>query len=244
MTIEPTTDLNTRIHILVPAAGSGQRFGGPVPKQYTTLCGKPVIERSLQRLLELARQLSVEHIHVAVSADDDIWQQLEISKNPAIRTVLGGQTRAESVQNALKNISEANSDDWILIHDAVRPLVEISDICKLIQELSGQTAGGLLAAPIHETVKRASINKDVIATEDRNGLWLAQTPQMFRYGCLVEALGQSGSSETITDEASAVEAAGYRIKLVEGSRTNIKITRPDDLKFAEIILAHSSEAEK
>ena len=228
--------LNTGLHILIPAAGTGQRFGGPAPKQYAMLCGKPIIQHSLERLLELSERLSEKCITVAVADDDDYWQELEIFKDARIKTVSGGQTRTESVQNALKTIAGAKPDDWVLIHDAVRPLIRVSDIEKLIRQLSRRTVGGLLATPICETVKRANAEGEITKTEDRNGLWIAQTPQMFRYACLVDVLAKAGSSADITDEASAIEAEGHSVKLVEGHRTNIKITRTEDLEFAELIL--------
>lgn len=233
----------SEFHIIVPAAGSGQRFGGPIPKQYMELCGKPIIQNSLERLFEVADFLSVDQITVAVSDDDDYWQQFDISNNTRIRTISGGDTRAESVQNALKSLSGALDDDWVIIHDAVRPLVSVADITKMVSSLSGHDTGGLLATPVYETVKRANLEGEVIATEDRNGLWIAQTPQMFRYGILMDSLNVSGNSAEITDEASAIEASGHNIRLVSGSRSNIKITQPEDLEFAELILGHQQNVE-
>ena len=221
-----------KVHVLVPAAGSGHRFGGPVPKQYMPLCGVPIIQRSLELLLELSGQVTL-----AISEDDDYWQNLEIASDPRIKTVVGGHSRAGSVQNALQAIENAKADDWVFIHDAVRPLIERSDIQRLVEQISvSSAAGGLLGTPILATVKRASEDAEVIKTEDRKGLWVAQTPQIFRYGLLAKALEKAGASAEITDEAAAMEAAGYRIKLVAGCRTNIKITRPQDLEFAELIM--------
>lgn len=220
------------MHALIPAAGTGQRFGGPMPKQYLTLCGKPIIQHTLERILEV-----VDHIYVAISEGDDYWADLEISRDSRITSVKGGGTRAESVQNALKAIPYARENDWVLVHDAVRPLVNPANIHKLVLELDGHPVGGLLASPVYETVKRANQDAEVIRTEDRHGLWLAQTPQIVRYAPLMEALNRFGHLPEVTDEASALEAAGHGIKLVEGARTNIKITKPGDLEFAEFILA-------
>lgn len=252
--------MNKTIHVLVPAAGSGQRFGGPVPKQYLKLNGKTVIERSLERLLEAMQQLDVnksDQIVVAISDDDDYWQELDIARDSRVKTVSGGSSRAQSVQNVLNSLANVDSEDWILIHDAVRPLIALEDIKKLVISLSEEqelVAGGLLATPIYDTVKRANADAEVIKTEDRNGLWVAQTPQMFRYHELVQALekatkGSMARAEDtdlakITDEASAMEAAGFKVKLVNGSRTNIKITRPEDLEFAELILGKKRSTEK
>ena len=221
-----------KVHVLVPAAGSGQRFGGPVPKQYMPLCGVPIIQRSLESLLAVT-----ERVTLAVAEDDHCWQNLDIASNPGIQRVAGGHSRAESVQNALQAIDPAEAEDWVLIHDAVRPLIARSDIERLVEEISvSSAAGGLLGTPILATVKRASEDAEVIKTEDRKGLWVAQTPQIFRYGLLAKALEKAGASAEITDEASAMEAAGHSIKLVAGCRTNIKITRPQDLEFAELIM--------
>lgn len=228
-----TTKLNLRIHAIVPAAGSGLRFGGPVPKQYVYLGGKAIIQHSIERLLEV-----VDEIILAISDDDEYWGDLPISGDPRIRTISGGKTRAESVQNALNSIENASPNDWVLIHDAVRPLVKREDMENLIEQLSktDEQNGGLLAKPIYDTVKRANTDDFVAKTENRDGLWTAQTPQMFRYQLLTKALSAAGRSPEITDEALAMEAAGYSVKLIEGSQTNIKITRPDDLAFAKLVL--------
>ena len=240
------TNTDVNLHVLVPAAGLGQRFGGPVPKQYVQLCGKPIIQHSLEQLLAFLEKTTVSksnQITIAISEDDDYWQSLEIAKDHRIKTVSGGKNRAESVQNALAGLSAASPDDWVLIHDAVRPLVTVKDMNRLVEkvlEYQASIAGGLLATPVYDTVKRANTDGEVIRTEDRDGLWVAQTPQMFRRSCLVKALetiNRSGKeSIEITDEASAVETAGHKVKLVSGSRTNIKITRPEDLEYAELFL--------
>lgn len=231
MTDKSSTSESTKVHVLVPAAGIGQRFGGPVPKQYISLCGKPIIQHSLECLLEIFDQISV-----AISDEDDYWDELEIAKDSRIRRVVGGETRAESVRNALKSISDAKGGDWVLIHDAVRPLVSASDINRLISKLSEHPCGGLLGTPVYETVKRVSTDGDVLRTEDREGLWTAQTPQLFRFAALLEAMDSAEKLDKITDEASAMETAGHKLLAVEGSPMNIKITRQADLEFAELIL--------
>ena len=233
------TAKNTRIHVLVPAAGTGQRFGGPVPKQYISLCGKPIIQHSLECLLEIFDQITV-----AISDEDDYWNELEIAKDSRISRVVGGETRAESVRNALKSISDAKGGDWVLIHDAVRPLVSASDINRLISKLSEHPSGGLLGTPVYETVKRVSTDCEVLRTEDREGLWAAQTPQLFRFDGLLEAMDSAEKLDKITDEASAMEAAGHKLQAVEGSPMNIKITRQADLEFAELILSSQARSQQ
>lgn len=230
----------TNIHALLPAAGSGQRFGGPVPKQYMKLAGKPIIQHSLECLFQV-----VDRVTVAIADDDDYWHQLDIAKDERIQLVSGGQTRSESVNNALAAIKNAHKDDWVLIHDAVRPLVRVADIEKLIVGLSEHENGGLLALPVFDTVKRANMEAAVISTEDREGLWLAQTPQLFRYGRLLNAFkvaARDAPEIEITDEALAMEVSGQAVKLIEGCRSNIKITRMADLEFAELILGSASVA--
>jgi 2-C-methyl-D-erythritol 4-phosphate cytidylyltransferase len=218
------------IYAIVPAAGSGQRFGGPIPKQYLPLSGMTVIEHSLQRLLP-----RVDRMVVALAEDDQVFQGLDIANHPKVEMVVGGDSRSESVQSALTKLN-IGSDDWVLIHDAVRPLVTRQDLQNLIDRLQFHPVGGLLATPIVDTVKRADQEKQVVQTEDRDGLWLAQTPQMFRYRKLCQALEKCEGDASVTDESMALEHAGHRVQLVEGSRTNIKITKPEDLQLAELIL--------
>jgi 2-C-methyl-D-erythritol 4-phosphate cytidylyltransferase len=223
------------IYAIVPAAGSGQRFGGPIPKQYLPLSNMTVIEHSLQRLLP-----RVDRMVVALADDDQVFQGLSIASHPKVEVVVGGDSRSESVQSALSQLN-IGADDWVLIHDAVRPLVSKQDLQNLINSLQYHPVGGLLASPVYDTVKRADEERQVLKTEDRHGLWLAQTPQMFRYRKLSDALAKAGNDDSLTDESMAVEKAGYTVRLVEGSRINFKITRPEDLQLAEMILARAAE---
>ena len=236
MSTENRKILSNPLHAIVPAARVGSRFGGPVPKQYVSLGGKAIIEHSLERLLGV-----VGRITVAISEDDEYWDDLPISQDPRIQSIPGGKTRAESVRNALDSLSGAGETDWVLIHDAVRPLVKPRDVEKLMEllERDPDLTGGLLAKPIYDTVKRAGNERLILKTENRDGLWTAQTPQVFRYLPLIKALDKAGRSAEVTDEALAMELAGYKIKLVEGSQTNIKITRPEDLAFAKLFLEHA-----
>lgn len=222
------------IYAIVPAAGSGQRFGGPVPKQYLPLAGLTVIEHSLQRLLP-----QVDRIVVALAEDDQIFQGLSIASHAKVEMVVGGDSRSESVQSALAQLN-IGADDWVLIHDAVRPLVTKQDLHDLISKLQFHPVGGLLATPVFDTVKRADAERQVLQTEDRDGLWLAQTPQMFRYRKLCDALDKNGGDASITDESMSLEKAGYTVRLIEGSITNFKITCPEDLQLAELILSRPS----
>ena len=221
--------------IVVPAAGVGKRFGSAVPKQYLTLAGKLVIEHTLERLLALQPQALL----VAISNEDRRWPMLGVSGLPGIRTVTGGAERADTVRLALAALqSQAVEDDWVLVHDVARPCVRVADIQALQARLAGSSVGGILAAPVSDTLKIDDGESGIEATADRNRFWAAMTPQMFRYGLLRRALEHCREAQVNpTDEAMAVELLGYRPALVEGRRDNIKITRPEDMAMAATILA-------
>ncbi len=220
---------------VVPAAGSGARMSSQVPKQYLALAGKTVIEQTLARL---AAHPLIDGIVVALAPDDTRWQDLGITLDKPVLRVNGGGERCNSVLNALFELQKhAQPDDWILVHDGARPCVRLTDIDKLIAGLHGHPNGGLLAVPVRDTMKRADENSDVFETVDRKGLWHALTPQMFRLGELSAALSHAiDNGWLVTDEASAMELAGYKPHLVEGAADNIKITRPEDLVLAEFYL--------
>ncbi|MDM3870288.1 2-C-methyl-D-erythritol 4-phosphate cytidylyltransferase [Porticoccus sp. W117] len=224
---------------VVPAAGVGRRFGGSQPKQYQNLLDKPVARWTLERLLSLP---NIEQCVVALGQEDGYWPTLRLD-NPRITTTIGGAERADSVRLALQALDgRAGQDDWVLVHDIARPCVRAADIANLMQQLQNHPVGGLLAAPIADTVKRVSGDHQVIATEDRRQLWSALTPQMFRYGILCKALESAGQNGTQpTDEASAIEQLGLDHKLIEGQRDNIKITRGEDLAIAAAILTAQGE---
>lgn len=222
-----------RYFAIVPAAGSGSRFGGERPKQYLTLLGRPLIFHTLAALCACP---DIERVWVVLSPEDEYWRRYDWTDlGPKLETVLcGGATRAESVANGLAAAAlAAADDDWILVHDAARPCLTAGMLGALVEELSDDPVGGILAVPVADTLKRADGEQRVAATEPRDGLWQAQTPQMFRYGLLKEALA---GSPGVTDEAGAVEAMGLRPKLVRGEATNLKVTFPADLAMAEWIL--------
>jgi len=233
-----------KVWIVVPAAGVGSRFGGDMPKQYQQLLGKPVIEYTLERLLQLKdSQIQDIEIVVAVSVKDTLWQPLAVFKNPQIQTILGGDERADSVRLALEHLKgKAEPDDWVLVHDVARPCVRVQDIQNLMTTLASHKVGGVLAIPLSDTVKRVVRQSDIDSTEDRSQLWAAQTPQMFRYGLLLESL-QSVVQQQYqpTDESAAIEQLGYTPSVVEGSRDNIKITRLEDMAIAEAIMKYQQQ---
>lgn len=220
---------------VVPAAGSGSRMNSQVPKQYMVLAGKAVIEHALARL---AAHPLIDGILVALAPSDTRWQDLALNFPKPVLAIKGGAERCHSVLNALFELQKhAQRDDWVLVHDGARPCLRAADIDRLISELRDHPHGGLLAVPVRDTMKRADENGNVFETVDRKGLWHALTPQMFRLGELSDALMRAvDQGWLVTDEASAMELAGYKPLLVEGTADNIKITRPDDLVVAEFYL--------
>lgn len=225
--------------VVVPAAGVGRRFGGDTPKQYQQLLGKSVIEHTLERLLEL----DDAQIVVAVSSVDTQWQKLSVFQSPRIQTAIGGDERADSVRLALETLQgKAKQDDWVLVHDVARPCVRVQDIKNLLAQLANHKVGGVLATPVSDTLKRVLNQPDIDSTEDRSQLWAAQTPQMFRYGLLLESLQAAVEQQRQpTDESAAIEQLGYTPSVVEGSRDNIKITRLEDMAIAEAIMKYQQQ---
>jgi 2-C-methyl-D-erythritol 4-phosphate cytidylyltransferase len=222
---------------LVPAAGGGARMGGDCPKQYLPLAGKPLLRHTLG---VLAAVPAIARVFVILAPDDTHWDDFDWRDlEPRLSILLcGGATRAESVTRGLRAMREqVGADDWILVHDAARACLTRAHVEKLIAEVGNDPVGGLLAVPVADTLKRAQeLSSDgirVVATVPREGLWQAQTPQMFRYGLLAEALEYA---QTVTDEASAIEALGLRPRLVAADATNLKVTYPLDLQLAEWIL--------
>jgi 2-C-methyl-D-erythritol 4-phosphate cytidylyltransferase len=218
---------------LVPAAGSGSRMGGELPKQYLPLLGKPLIHHTLAALCALP---AIERVFVVLSPDDPEWARHDWDALGSRLKPLfcGGPTRADSVLGGLCAIEgEAAATDWILVHDAARPCVAGWQIEKLIHDLKHDEVGGLLAVPVADTLKRADEVQRVGSTVTREGLWCAQTPQMFRYAMLRRALE---NARDVTDESAAIELAGLRPRLIEGDASNLKVTRPFDLPLAEWIL--------
>lgn len=218
---------------LVPAAGGGTRMGEECPKQYLPLAGQPLIRHALETLAGVP---AIERIFVVLAPDDAHWDDLGWDDLAVRLTVFrcGGATRAESVASGLRAMrAHVAADDWVLVHDAARACLTQAHVGKLIAEVGDDPVGGLLAVPLADTLKEAQDNNRVARTVPREGLWLAQTPQMFRYGLLTEALEYAPA---VTDEASAIESLGLHPKLVAADATNFKVTWPLDLRLAELIL--------
>lgn len=216
---------------VVPAAGVGSRMQADKPKQYLTLLGKTLLEHTLEVLLSYT---PIQQIILAVAENDPYLDRLDVIRQPKIKIVQGGKDRAGSVFNGLKAITQPHA--WVMVHDAARPCLTHEDLDKLLQIEDDN--GGILAIPAVDTIKRASAEKQIIQTEDRSQLWQAQTPQFFRADLLYQALQQAFEHGlAVTDEASAMEFAGFRPHLVAGRSDNLKVTRPEDLKLAEFYLS-------
>ena len=218
---------------LIPAAGAGARMGAAAPKQYLPLAGRPMLYHSIKCMAVPP----VETVFVVLAPDDTTFAQFDWGEFGGRLEPLycGGATRRDSVHNGLiAAMAAVDADDWVLVHDAARPCLPRADLARLIDTLKDDEVGGLLALPAADTVKRATPDARVTATEDRSQLWLAQTPQMFRAGLLAQALHTAHGD--VTDEASAVEQMGLKPRLVAGSRLNLKVTYPEDVLIAEGIL--------
>lgn len=222
----------TRAIAVIPAAGSGSRMGGALPKQYLMLHGRPMLWHSAQMLLT---HPAIDEVVIVVDAGDAYWEQLGLHESLAPCTLLrlGGETRAHTVRNALHALqTRVSPRDWILVHDAARPCLDRAALDRLLRVMQTDDVGGLLAIPVRDTLKRARADGRVDATQPREGLWQAQTPQMFRHCVLLQALERTGL-DGITDEASAVERLGLHPLLVQGSVRNIKVTYPEDVALAQ-----------
>lgn len=221
--------------VVVPAAGSGTRMGLDRPKQYLPLLGKPVLQHTLERFC----LPTISGIVVCLAPHDAFWQTLDLQAlSTPIWSIEGGAERFHTVLHGLKRLTQlAQPSDWVLVHDAARPCVRQADIEKMLAQLSNHPVGGLLAVPVCDTMKRADQQGLIIETVNRQALWQALTPQMFRLDILLTALEKVVADETtVTDEAQALEYLGYQPVLVAGHADNIKITHPQDLHWATLFL--------
>lgn len=222
-----------RCYALVPAAGVGERSGAGMPKQYVTLAGRPMLAHTLAALAAVPR---IAQTLVVLSPDDERFEAALPGCTAWVARV-GGASRAESVLGGLAELRRrgAHENDWVLVHDAARCLLQPAWVDALIDACEGDAVGGLLAQPVADTLKAGDAAGRVVATVDRRDKWAAQTPQMFRLGLVERALRAMGAAAT--DEASAVEAQGLAPLLVRASAANFKVTWPEDFALAERLLA-------
>ena len=235
-----------KCHALLPTAGSGSRLGGDLPKQFKQLAGKPMLAYAIEAFLQ---SVDVESIWVGVSPgfiDNPILKRLEQGNKPIHFLPSGGPTRQETVRNTLAKMMESgiSENDWVLVHDAARPGITPELIDKLIHAVKQSQGGGLLAMPLADTLKQADLDSAIAGnlphaerTIPREHLWQAQTPQMFSLKTLHDALADAIRLEAdVTDEASAMELAGYKPLLIEGATRNLKVTHPADWDLMQILL--------
>ncbi|WP_265435117.1 2-C-methyl-D-erythritol 4-phosphate cytidylyltransferase [Aeromonas media] len=227
------TDCHSGLTAIVPAAGIGSRMGADCPKQYLTLAGKTILEHTLGCLLS---HPAIARVIVALAPHDRWFETLAVAADPRVLRVEGGSERAYSVLNALY-VAEGK---WVLVHDAARPCLTQGDLDALIASAMA-CDGAILGSRVRDTMKRTDGAGNIVATVEREQLWHALTPQMFPTGTLKRALEEGlALGALITDEASAMERAGFTVKMVEGRADNIKVTRPEDLSLAELFLQQQS----
>jgi 2-C-methyl-D-erythritol 4-phosphate cytidylyltransferase len=229
------------LYAVIPAAGNGSRMGAEIPKQYQDVAGAPLIQRAIDALYSDAR---IQQIFVVLSPQDDYFRRINWSAYQSKLEPLycGGATRATSVLNGLVAIAGAvQPDDWVLVHDAARPCLNAQLLNRLLTEIADDDVGGILAIPVADTLKRADATQRVMETVPREALWQAQTPQMFRYRLLLEALRRANPA-LVTDEASAIEQIGLKPRLVMGSASNLKVTWPEDVAFAQVYFSAPSRS--
>ena len=231
--VKPFSLMSAALFGLIPAAGSGARLGAELPKQYLPIAGEPMLVHALRALL---RHEEIETVFVVLEPEDMHFRGLDLKEfgSRVAPLYCGGRTRRDSVRNGLIAVTDAiEPEDWVLVHDAARPCLSRVDLNALIGQVRDDEVGGLLAIPLADTLKRADETEHVARTEAREGLWLAQTPQMFRYAGLLRALDAAPDA---TDESSAIEKLGLKPRLVKASTLNLKITYPGDLAIAETLL--------
>ena len=221
-------------HVIIPAAGIGTRMLNVLPKQYLPLAGKPIIAHIIQTFFSHPR---IASIHLALSPEDKFWQSLSLNTERCLNIhYTGGESRSETVLNTL-NAMQVDAEDWVLVHDAARPGLTHESLNRLLDTLETDAVGGLLALPVADTIKKSDEMNMVDQTISRQNLWQAQTPQMFRYTMLKQALSEYEGLPT--DEAEAIEALGLNPKLVHGELRNLKVTYPEDLALLEMIVEKS-----
>lgn len=228
----------TGLWCVVPAAGRGTRVGGDCPKQYLPLAGRPLIEHTLERLAAHPR---IAGLMVVLGATDERWPGTLALNGKPVRTAVGGAERCDSVLAGLDALpADVAGDDFVLVHDAARPCVRLADIDRLV-ERAGAAEGGLLGAPLRDTLKHADEAGHSERTESRDRRWRAFTPQMFRRAALCAALREAARQGVrVSDEAMAMELAGHAPLLVEGAEDNIKVTTAADFALAEFLLARTT----
>jgi 2-C-methyl-D-erythritol 4-phosphate cytidylyltransferase len=226
---------SARYWVVIPAAGVGARMGVDKPKQYISVNAKTIIEHTIDCFIN---REEIVNIVVVISKADEYWPTLSISKHEKVIAAPGGDERYQSVFNGLTALKDkADENDWVMVHDAARPCLNQSAIDRLMINLRSHDVGGILALPCRDTMKRANETGEIEETVERESLWHAQTPQMFKYGKLLHAIEKAlNENVVVTDESMAMELCGYKPMLVQGHQENIKITHKDDIQHLELYL--------
>ncbi len=227
---------------IIAAAGVGQRMGSNLPKQYSTIAGRTLLEWAIDPFLNSPK---IERIIVALSKDDCWFAQLAISKNPKITTAVGGAIRYQSVLSALHSLSNtASNDDWVIVHDAARPNFKLEDLNKLINTVGDHPVGGILGTPLSDSLKKVNFENSIESNIPREGLWRAWAPQIFRYGLLVSSHEKClNDNYSVTDESSAIHYLGYQSLMVSGRSDNFKVTTPEDFEMMSKLLTSPTISE-
>lgn len=233
---------NENCWVIIPSAGTGQRFNHSLPKQYLDINGRTVLEWSIRLFLD---KPWVSKILLPIAKEDHFFANLEIAHHEKIVPVWGGQTRMQSVANALTHLASlVQNHDWVIVHDAARPCLHPSDLNQFIENLIEDEVGGILASKMKDTIKQV-FNNIINKTVPRDYLWQALTPQMFRYDVLVEAFSYCQALNLIvTDEASAVEQLGKAVRIVEAKYPNPKLTQPQDISFIKLLINQNTLVEE
>lgn len=229
------------IWAIIPAAGSGSRFSKSELKQYQRIQSKTVLEHTVERI----NQLNLSGYVLAISAQDTFAKTLDLSHSEKAHFCIGGKERVHSVLSALNYLTKiASEDDWVMVHDAARPCVDLHSLNHLINSAISQNISAILATPVRDTLKKSFNHSMIEKTVSRENLWQAQTPQISKIGTLKKAIENAlEAGVVITDEASALEFVGEKVLMVQGRADNIKITYPDDLVLAKLIIESQKIAE-
>ena len=226
----------SNFYVVIPAAGIGKRMQSQMPKQYLPLDnGRTILDQVIKTFIEIDK---IKGIVIAINPDDKMFQESSYYNHPKIISIVtGGSERINSVSNAIDQLKKhANDDDWIMVHDAVRPCIRKLDITNAIKDIEKNHHGGLLAIPIIDTVKRAQ-QGFTNNTIDRESLWRAATPQIYQLKVLQNALQRADKDNLVfTDESSMIENYGGNSKIFTCSESNIKVTTPDDIHLANYFL--------
>ncbi|RBW47138.1 2-C-methyl-D-erythritol 4-phosphate cytidylyltransferase [Psychromonas sp. B3M02] len=217
--------------VVMPAAGIGKRVGSDIPKQYLTILDKTIIEYSLAPFLA---HPDINQVVVSIADNDQWFNNLSVANHPKLSMVKGGKERVDSVLSALKSLPVT---DYVLVHDAARPCIQATDIDKLLDHAQQHDSGAMLAYRVRDTMKRSDPEQQIKHTVDRDNLWHALTPQMFKNQQLINAITSIEAQHLITDEASAIELSGGSVSIIEGRSDNIKVTQAEDLLLAEFYLS-------